>query len=121
MPPFLVIEYALVVAMKPEQKSRLMADLLRIAEETRQFTPPYIPSRYIEDLANSDPAELVLRYVMAKEPTEGFARLWQERRLDLSVENIAWLHRDAFPSAVAKAAAARLEAARFDVKTQTHK
>ena len=107
--------------MKPEQKPRLMADLLRIAEETRQFKPPYVPSRYIEDLANSDPAELVLRYVLAKDPTEGFERLWLEHRLDLSVENIAWLHRAAFPPEVAKAAEARLAAADFDVKTQTHK
>jgi hypothetical protein len=53
--------------MKPEDKKRLMADLLRIAEETRQFKPPYIPSRYLQDLANSDPAELVYKYVMAKD------------------------------------------------------
>jgi hypothetical protein len=106
--------------MKLEDKKRLMADLLHIAEETRTFKPPYIPARYVEDLANSDPAELVLRYVMAKEPTDGFARLWTEHRLDLSVENIAWKHRHAFPPSVGKAAAARLAAAGFDVRTQRH-
>jgi hypothetical protein len=83
--------------------------------------PPYVPSRYVEDLANSDPAELVLSYVTAKDPTDGFQRLWTERRLDLSVENIAWKHRRAFPAPVAKAAAASLAAADFDVKTQSHK
>jgi hypothetical protein len=109
------------MAMKLEDKKRLMADLLHIAEETRRFKPPYIPSRYVEDLANSDPAELVLRYVLAKDPTDGFQRLWLERRLDLSVENIAWKHRHAFPPRVAKAAASRLAEAGFDVKTQTQK
>lgn len=109
------------MTMKPEDKKRLMAELLHIAVETRKFKPPYIPARYVEDLANSDPAELVLRYVLAKDPTDGFERLWSERRLDLSVENIAWKHRHAFPPTVAKAAAVRLDAAGFDVKTQRHR
>ena len=91
-----------------------------IAEETRTFDPPYIPSRYVEDLANSDPAELVLRYVLAKDPTDGFHRLWSERRLDLAVENIAWKHRSVFPPSAGKAASARLAAAGFDVRTQSH-
>jgi hypothetical protein len=95
-----------------------MAASLHIAEETRQFKPPYIPSRYLQDLTNSDPAELVLKYVMAKEPTDGFQRLWLERRLDLTVENIAWQFRDLFPPSVGKTAAERLRAADFDVKTQ---
>ncbi|MGZ4391192.1 MAG: hypothetical protein ACXVRK_03560 [Gaiellaceae bacterium] len=90
-------------------------------EETRQFKPPYIPSRYLQDLANSDPAELVLRYVMAKDPTDRFQRLWMDQRLDLTVENVAWRHRDLFPPRVGQTAAARLEAAGFDVKTQTQK
>jgi hypothetical protein len=104
--------------VKAEDKKRLMADLLHIAEETRQFKPPYIPSRYLQDLANSDPAELVYKYVMAKDPTDGFERLWSERRLDLAVENIAWKHRRLFPPRVGQAAAARLASAGFDVHTQ---
>jgi len=72
-------------------KKRLMADLLHIAEETRQFKPPYIPSRYLQDMA-SDAAELVCKYVLAEEPTDGFERLWSEQRLGLSVENVAWNH-----------------------------
>jgi hypothetical protein len=31
--------------MNDEDRNRLMLDLLHIAEETRQFKPPYIPSR----------------------------------------------------------------------------
>jgi len=45
--------------MRLEDKKRLMADLLDIAEQTKQFKPPYIPGRYLQDLANSAPAELV--------------------------------------------------------------
>ena len=95
-----------------------MRDLVQIAEETRQFKPPYIPSRYLQDLANSDPAELVERYVLAKNPTDGFHRLWQEQRLDLTVENVAWKHRHLFRPEVGRAAADRLASAGFDVRTQ---
>jgi hypothetical protein len=106
--------------MNLDEKKRLMADLLHIAEETRQFKPPYIPSRYLQDLANSDPAELVYKYVLAKDPTSGFERLWHEQRLDLTVENVAWKHRQHFPPAVGRAAASRLASVGFDVRTQTH-
>jgi hypothetical protein len=94
--------------MKIEDKKLLMANLLQIAEETRQFKPPYIPSRYLQDLANSDPAELVYKYVFAKDPTDGFERLWREQRLDLTVENVAWKHRNLFPPAVERAAKEQL-------------
>ena len=39
--------------MREEDKARLRAELLRIGEETREFD--YIPSRYLQDVANSDP------------------------------------------------------------------
>jgi hypothetical protein len=81
---------------------------------------PAIPSRYLQDVTNDDPAELVYKYVLAKKPTDGFARLWGEKRLDLAVENIAWKHRASFPPEVGKQAAARLAAADFDVHTQQH-
>jgi hypothetical protein len=106
--------------MKLEDKKRLMADLLAIADQTRQFDPPYIPSRYLQDLANSDPAELVYKYVLAKDPTDGFVRLWQEKRLDLTVENVAWQHRRLFPAKVGRVAADRLASVGFDVRTQRH-
>jgi len=106
--------------VKEEDKRMLMRDLLRIAEETRQFKPPYIPSRYRQDLATSDPADLVERYVLAKNPTDGFHRLWQEQRLDLTVENVAWKHRTCFGPR-SGASADRLAAAGFDVRTQKHR
>jgi hypothetical protein len=97
-----------------------MRDLLHIAEETRQFNPPYIPSRYLQDLANSDPADLVERYVLAKNPTDGFNRLWQEQRLDLTVENVACQHRHLFRPEVGRAAAERLASAGFNARSQRH-
>ena len=103
--------------MEPANKTRLRAELLRIGEQTREFD--YIPSRYLQDVANSDPAELIFKYVL-KDPTDGFNRLWQEQRLDLAVENVAWKHRSLFPPKVGKAAADRLAACGFDVRTQKH-
>jgi hypothetical protein len=95
-----------------------MAELLHIAEETRDFNPPYVPSRYVQDVANSDPTELVYKYVLAKDITDGFERLWSEGRLDLTVENIGWKFRAQFPPAVGSAARDRLAAAGFDVVRQ---
>lgn len=105
------------MGLSDENKQKLFAELVHIAEETREFD--YIPSRYIQDVANSDPAELVLRYVLAKEMTDGFERLWREERLDLAVENLAWKNRSMFPPKVAREARVRLAAAGFDVLTQT--
>src|SRR5437660_1277654 len=104
--------------MTKDDKKRLFAELKHIADETRQFKPPYIPGRYLQDLANSDPAELVYKYVMAKAPTDGFLRLWEEKRLDLAVENIAWKNRQFFPKTVGEAAKKRLAEMGFDVELQ---
>jgi hypothetical protein len=104
-----------------ETKKALLADLLHIAEETKEFDPPYIPSYYLQDVANSDPAELVYKYVLAKDMTDGYERLWRERRLDLAVENVAWRYRRRFPPEVGKAARSRLEASGFDVLKQAMK
>ncbi len=57
-------------------------------------------SFFVQDLANLDPAELVRRYVLAKAPTEGFIRLWEEKRLELVVEALAWSHREMFDKSV---------------------
>jgi hypothetical protein len=107
------------MAMSEGNKKVLFSELLHIGEETREFD--YIPARYLQDVANSDPEALVLRYVLAKEMTDGFERLWREQRLDLTVENLAWRHRALFPSKVGRQAATRLSAAGFDVKTQSHR
>jgi hypothetical protein len=108
------------MAMQQQDKKKLMAELLHIAEETRGFNPPYIPSRYLQDVTNSDPAELIYKYVLAKDMTDGYVRLWEEKRLDLTVENVAWRHRQLFPVRVGKAAADRLAACSFDVRKQQH-
>jgi hypothetical protein len=108
------------MAMNEENKRKLFRELLHIAEETRHFDPPYIPHYYLQDLANSDPEALVLRYVLAKDMTDGFYRLWEEQRLDLTVENVAWRTRTVFPRRVGQAAAERLAACGFDVRTQRH-
>ena len=108
------------MAMSEENKRKLMAELLHIAEETRHFDPPYIPHRYLQDVANSDPEALILRYVLAKEMTDGFYRLWEEKRLDLTVENVAWRNRAMFPPKVGRAAAERLAACGFDVRAERH-
>jgi hypothetical protein len=88
----------MIRTMDPETKKRLFADLLHIAEETKEFDPPYIPSYYLQDVANSDPAELVYKYVLAKDMTDGYERLWRQGRLDLAVENVAWRYRKSFPA-----------------------
>ena len=107
------------MAMTDANKKKLLAELIHIGEETKEFN--YIPSRYLQDVANSDPAELVLRYVLAKEMTDGFGRLWREGRLDLAVENVAWKNRHMFPAKVGREAEVRLAAAGFDVRTQKQK
>jgi hypothetical protein len=116
LPTASFVGYRRTIAVSKENKQKLRADLLHIAEETKGFD--YIPSRYLQDVANSDAAELVLRYVMAKDMTDGFERLWREGRLDLTVENLAWKHRSMFPPKVGRQARERLMAAGFDVRTQ---
>jgi hypothetical protein len=104
--------------MSDDGRKQLRADLVRIAEQTRLFKPPYIPSRYLQDLSSSDPVDLVRRYVVEKAETSGFERLWLEKRLDLTVENVAWRHRHTVGPEIARAAAARLAAVGFDVHSQ---
>lgn len=102
--------------MTKDERAALLADLRRIGQEAKTFK--YIPSRFLQDLAVSDPTELVARYVMAPQPSDGFKRLWEEHRLDLSVENVAWKNRHLFTQEVVDVAAKRLLQAGFDVNTQ---
>jgi hypothetical protein len=62
------------MALSNEQRLSLWRDLRRIARETAEFD--YIPGRFIQDLANSDPSELCWRYVFNREQQNGFQRLW---------------------------------------------
>jgi hypothetical protein len=105
--------------MTDQDKKRLRAELIQISEGMRRFN--YNPTRFLQDLANSEPDELISRYVLSKHPTDGFARLWQEKRLDLAVENVAWKNRHLFPPAVGEAAKKRLAEMGFDVETQRNK
>jgi hypothetical protein len=100
--------------MNEADRAHLHSKLLRIGRETKEFN--YVPSRFLQDVARSDPAELIERYVRDKTMTDGFVRLWQEKRLDLTVENIAWLNRRLFRPDVAREAENRLREAGFDVQ-----
>lgn len=100
--------------MAKDDRAKLFNDLKRIGEQTREFN--YISGRFLQDLVSSDPGELVTRYVMSPNPSEGFMRLWEEGRLDLAVESVAWKHRHLFPPEVGNMAAKRLKAAGFDVE-----
>jgi hypothetical protein len=103
--------------MEPVNKTRLRAELLRIGEQTREFD--YIPSRYLQDVANSDPAELIFQ-VRPERP---------HRRLQPPMARAAPRPRgrgcgleapESLPPKVGKAAADRLAACGFDVRTQKH-
>jgi hypothetical protein len=102
--------------MTKDERAVLFGELRHIADETREFN--YVPARFLQDLATSDPSELIVRYVLAPRPSAGLERLWREGRLDVAVENAAWKYRHLFPPAVGEAAAKRLKAAGFDVHTQ---
>ncbi len=52
--------------------------------------------------------------------TEGFYRLWQEKRLDLTVENVAWKKRQLSPSACVRPLLIVSRACGFDVCRQQH-
>ena len=69
------------------------------------------------DLANSNPAELCLRYTL-NPPTSGLFELQQRERLDLAVENVVWKFRADFPKEAVRQARDRLEEFGFDVLSQ---
>ena len=103
--------------MSDHERAKLKRALLHIAEETRTFG--YLPSRFLQDVARSDPAELVERYVRSP-ITEGFTKLYLAKRLDLAVENFAWKFRHLFPPDVVEEARRRLADGHFDVETQAY-
>lgn len=108
------------MALTQDQRIEFMRALARTGRETGKFD--YIPARFLEDLTNSDPAELCWRYVFNREQQDGFTRLWSERRLDLSVDNVVWTKRAVFSSApaIVEEAERKLREAGFDVRQQRH-
>ena len=101
-----------------QAKAQLYAELRRVLKECATFG--YHPSYFRNDLANSDPEELWIRYT-TNPPTEGYMRLVQERRLDLAVENVVWHFREHFSPEIVKRARQRLAEFGFDALTQQHR
>jgi hypothetical protein len=99
----------------PEKKAELHRELVRMLKECSEFG--YNAGYFRTDLANSDPAELCMRYTL-NPPTDGFLRLKDEGRLDLAVENAVWKFRGDFPAEVVRQARTRLADFGFDVMTQ---
>ena len=76
--------------MGPEQEKEVHEELKRIwRSATRLATPA---GYFRNDLANSNPAELCMRYT-ANPPTSGLLELQKRKRLDLAVENVVWKFR----------------------------
>lgn len=102
-------------AMDGPTRKRLQAALIKAGQDCREFG--YYPGRFLQDAARSDPMDLCRRYVLGP-PTDGFTRLMQERRLDLSVESVVWRFRRHLPADLVDAARQRLREVGFDVHTQ---
>jgi hypothetical protein len=97
-------------------KGKVHEELKRILGECYEIG--YTAGYFRNDLANSNPAELCLRYTL-NPPTSGLLELQQRGRLDLSVENVVWRFRKDFPHEAVARARDRLEEFGFDVRTQT--
>jgi hypothetical protein len=99
----------------PQAKAPIHEELKRVLQECTKIG--YNAGYFRNDLANSDPAELCMRYTM-NPPTDGYMRLCREDRLDLAVENVVWKFRQDFPPDIVKQARRRLADFGFDVVTQ---
>lgn len=101
--------------MGPQAKAQIHEELKRVLRECLTFG--YNAGYFRNDLANSEPDELCVRYTM-NPPTEGYMRLVEEDRLDLAVENVVWKFRTEFDPAIVKKARQRLADFGFDVVKQ---
>jgi hypothetical protein len=97
-----------------DERAALLRDLRQTVPEAKTFG--YNPARFHAELTNEpSPEALVYRYLFGKERvTDGFVRLYEAGRLDLSVEYIAWKHCPPLPPAVKRKAASVLDAVGFD-------
>jgi hypothetical protein len=101
--------------MSPEREEQVHKELKTILSEC--YAIGYTAGYFRNDLANSNPAELCLRYTL-NPPTDGLLRLQAEGRLDLAVENVVWRFRDDFPRDAVSRARTRLAEFGFDVVSQ---
>lgn len=103
--------------MSPEKEREVHDELMRVLAEC--YAIGYRAGYFRNDLANSNPAELCMRYTL-NPPTEGLLRLQEEDRLDLAVENVVWKFRADFPREVVRKARDRLAEFGFDVAQQRY-
>lgn len=77
----------------------------------------YNPSYFLEMVAEHGPAETSRRLIHSKEPSEGFGRLWEAGRLNMTVEALALLpwHEELFDEHDREVARHRLDTYEFDV------
>lgn len=101
--------------MGPEREREVHEELKSVLAEC--YSIGYTAGYFRNDLANSNPAELCLRYTL-NAPSKGLMTLVQLGRLDLSVENVVWKFRRDFPAEAVAKARNRLAELGFDVTTQ---
>jgi hypothetical protein len=65
--------------------NRALGDGIRECQTQLDYTPSY----FIRMLSEMGPVEAVRHLVTSPTPSEGFTRLWQLRRLELTVEFVA--------------------------------
>lgn len=102
--------------MGPEREREVHEELKRVLAEC--YSLGYTAGYFRNDLANSNPAELCLRYTL-NPPSEGLMKLAELDCLDLSVENVVWKFRRDFPSDAVAKARTRLAEMGFDVLKQS--
>jgi hypothetical protein len=99
----------------PEREREVHEELKRVLAEC--YAIGYTAGYFRNDLANSNPAELCLRYTL-NPPTSGLMELKARDRLDLAVENVVWKFRADFPKEAVAKARDRLAELGFDVTSQ---
>jgi len=68
-------------------EKQLEAELLRSVEECRRLG--YNPSYFVKMISESGALGACRKLIVADTPSEGFTKLWEMRRMDLTVEAVA--------------------------------
>lgn len=86
--------------------------------ETLKREIGYNPTYFMGMVAEHGPAEASRRLIRSKDAPDGFTRLWEAGRLDMTVEAIALLpwYEELFDDRDRELARRRLDAYRFDVE-----